>query len=76
MAHNLPDLYLRAFFHALCDILFLTEPVDMREVINQTVMEVLFKIKDSDTNPVLNLKPISPDVSPMKQYGSSPTGYV
>lgn len=76
MAHDLPDMYLRALSHALHDTLFLTEPVDMREVINQTVMEVLFKIKDSETNPVLNLKPVSPDVSPVKQYGSSPTGYV
>lgn len=53
---------------------FFTEPVDMKEVINQTVMEVLFKIKDSDSNPVLNLKPATPDVSPVKNYGSSPMG--
>ncbi|WAR13927.1 UBE4B-like protein [Mya arenaria] len=50
------------------------ECVDKKEVINQTVMEVLFKIKDSDINPVLQLKPITPDISPIKQYGSSPMG--
>jgi len=46
----------------------------MREVINQTVMEVLYNIRDSDSNPVLNLKSLTPDVSPMKNYASSPMG--
>ncbi|XP_053378562.1 ubiquitin conjugation factor E4 B-like [Mercenaria mercenaria] len=50
------------------------EAVDTKEVINQTVMDVLFKIKESDTNPVLSLKPATPDVSPMKNYGTSPVG--
>lgn len=50
------------------------EEVDMKDVINQTTMDVLFKIKKSDTNPVLNLKPVTPDVSPLKHYGSSPMG--
>jgi hypothetical protein len=38
-------------------------------------MDVLFKIKQSDSNPVLDLKPATPDVSPMKNYGTSPMGY-
>ncbi|KAL4221583.1 Ubiquitin conjugation factor E4 B [Mactra antiquata] len=48
------------------------DAVDTRDVINQTIMEVLFKLKKSDNNPILNLKPVTPNVSPMKQYGSSP----
>lgn len=49
--------------------------LDMKDIINQTLMEVLYKLKKSDSNPILTLKSITPDVSPMKQYGSSPMRY-
>ena len=49
-----------------------TDEVDCRDVINQTIMEVLCEIRDSKENPVLQLRPITPDVSPVKQFSSSP----
>lgn len=50
------------------------DDVDTRDVINQSVMEVLCQIRDSKDNPVLQLRPITPDVSPVKQFSSSPLG--
>lgn len=53
---------------------FLIDEVDTRDVINQTVMEVLCQIRDSKDNPVLQLSPMTPDISPVKQFSSSPLG--
>ncbi|XP_055958481.1 ubiquitin conjugation factor E4 B [Patella vulgata] len=46
--------------------------VDFRDVINQILMEVLMKIQGSTDNPLLTLRPVTPAVSPMKSYSSSP----
>ncbi|XP_052213480.1 ubiquitin conjugation factor E4 B-like isoform X2 [Dreissena polymorpha] len=62
-----PTIHLAELQHALQP-----EGADKKELINQTVMEVLLKIRDSQKNPVLDLKALTPDVSPIKQYGASP----
>ncbi|ESO98532.1 hypothetical protein LOTGIDRAFT_174217 [Lottia gigantea] len=46
--------------------------VNFRNVINQILMEVLMKIQDGSENPLLTLRPVTPVVSPMKNYSGSP----
>jgi len=45
--------------------------IDYKDVVNQTLMEVLLKIRDSVDNPVLKLRAASPH-----KPGSSPKTYV
>ena len=72
-----PDQYVwenpSEYILGIMDDFFLDE-VDCRDVVNQTVMEVLCQIRDTKDNPVLQLRPPTPDISPVKQFSSSPLG--